>query len=120
MRFLTVYKPSKGEGNPPTQQEMCEMSELVEEGMKAGWLLSTEGCLPSSLGARVRQSTGNVVITDGPFVETKELIGGFALIQAGSKQEAVELTKHFLTVAGDGEVEIRQLYEAPAAASASR
>ena len=120
MRFLCVYKPSKGEGNPPTQQEMCEMSELVEEGMKAGWLLSTEGCLPSSFGARVRQSAGSVVVTDGPFAETKEQIGGFALIEAASKQEAIELTKRFLRVGGDGEVEIRQLYEAPAAASASR
>jgi hypothetical protein len=120
MRFLTVYKPSKVEGNPPTQQDMAEMGKLIEEGMKAGWLLSTEGCLPSSLGARVRQSAGKVVITDGPFAETKEPIGGFALIQAASKQEAIEVTKHFLTVAGDGEVEIRQLYEAPAAASASR
>ena len=52
-------------------------------------------------------------VTDGPFTESKELIAGFALIQAGSKEEAVEYVKEFLTVAGDGETEIRQIYEAP-------
>ena len=55
---------------------------------------------------------------DGPFAETKELVGGFALIQAESKQAAIDLTKHFLQVAGGGETEIRQVYEAPAAVSA--
>jgi len=56
-------------------------------------------------------------VTDGPFTETKELVGGFAIIRASSKQEAVEHTKYFLQVAGAGETEIRQLYEAPPAAS---
>lgn len=96
------------------------MGKLVEEGMKAGWLVSTEGCLPSSLGARVRLSDGKFTVTDGPFAETRELVGGFAIVEANSKQEAIELTKHFLQVAGGGETEIRQLYEAPAAASATR
>jgi hypothetical protein len=98
---------------------MAEMNKLVEEGFKAGWLLSTEGCLPSSAGARVGLSEGKFTVTDGPFAETRELIGGFAIIQASSKQEAIERTKYFLKVAGGGETEIRQLHEAPASASAS-
>ena len=85
--------------------------------MKAGWLLETEGCLPTSAGARVRLSDGKFTITDGPFAEAKEVVGGFAIIRADSKQEAIEHTKYFLQVAGGGETEIRQLYEAPAAAS---
>ena len=120
MRFLCVYKPGKPEGAPPTQQEMAAMGKLVEEAMKAGWLLSTEGCLPSAKGARVRLSDGKFTVTDGPFTEAKELIGGFAIIQANSKEEAIEHTKHFLQVAGGGETEIRELYEAPAAASSTR
>jgi hypothetical protein len=120
MKFLCVYKPGKTEGTPATQQEMAEMGKLVEEAMKSGWLLSTEGCLPSALGARVRLAGGKVTVTDGPFTEAKELIGGFALIQAESKQEAVAYTKHFLNVAGDGEVEIRQLYEAQNTATGTR
>ncbi len=93
------------------------MGKLIEEGMKAGWLLSTEGCLPSAAGARVRLSDGKFVVTDGPFAEAKELVGGFAIIQANSKQEAIERTKYFLQVAGGGETEIRQLHEVPAAVS---
>jgi hypothetical protein len=117
MRFLCLYKPGKPEC-PPTQQEMADMGKFIAEAMKAGWLISTEGCLPTAVGARVRLSEGKYVVTDGPFTETKEVVGGFAIIQANSKQEAVELTKYFLQAAGGGETEIRQLYEVPASASA--
>jgi hypothetical protein len=116
MRFLSLYKPGKPE-QPPTPEAMCAMGKLIEEAMKAGWLLSTEGCLPTSLGARVRLGDGKFTVTDGPFAETKEVVGGFAIIRAGSKQEAIDLTRHFLEVAGGGECEIRQLYEEPAAQS---
>jgi len=118
MRFLCVYKPGKPEGTPPTEREIAEMGKLIEDMTKSGVLLATEGCLPSSLGARVRLSEGKFTVTDGPFAEAKELIGGFALIQAGSKQEAIEHTRRFLKVAGDGETEIRQVYEQPASTSA--
>jgi hypothetical protein len=91
---------------------MGRMGKFIEEMMKSGALNSTEGCLPSSNGARVRLSGGKLTVTDEPFTETKELIGGFALLQAKSKQEAIELTKRFLNfVGGEGECELRQLYE---------
>ena len=115
MRFLCLYKPGKAE-RPPAQEEMAAMGKLIGEAMQAGWLIATEGCLPSSAGARVRLAEGKFTVTDGPFAETKELVGGFAIIRASSKQEAIELTRHFLQVAGGGETEIRQLHEAPAAA----
>ena len=111
MRFLCLYKPSKQEGVPPTQQEMVEMGKLIEEQVKSGVLLATEGCLPTAKGARVRLSGGKFTVTDGPFTEAKEVVGGFALIQANSKEEAIEQTKRFLKVAGDGETEIRQVFE---------
>ena len=111
MKFLCIYKPSKKEGTPPTQQEMDQMGKLIEDWMKSGVLLATEGCLPSALGARVRQSDGKVTVTDGPFTESKELVGGFALIRVNSKAEAIERTKIFLNIAGDGETEIRQVWE---------
>lgn len=110
MRFLSIYKTAE-RTVPPTQEEMARMGKLIEEGMKEGWLLSTEGCLPSALGARVRRSGSNTSITDGPFTEAKELVGGFALLKVNSKQEAVDLTRRFLQVAGEGECELRQLYE---------
>jgi hypothetical protein len=113
MKFLCVYKPSKPEGTPPTEHEMREMGKLIEDGFKSGWLLSTEGCLPSAKGARVRLTNGKISVTDGPFTEAKEIIGGFAVIKADSKDEAIELTRRFLLIAGDGESEIRQVYEPP-------
>ena len=114
MRFLCLYKPGKPEGGAPTQEHMEAMGKLIQEGMEAGWLLSTEGCLPTAKGARVRLADKKYTVIDGPFAETKEVVGGFAIIQAASKEEAVELTKHFLEVAGGGETEIRQLHEAAA------
>jgi hypothetical protein len=74
--------------------------------MKAGWLLSTEDCLPTSLGARVRGSDGRVTVTDGPFTEAKEVIGGFAILKANTKQDAIELARKFLLVVGQGRVRV--------------
>jgi hypothetical protein len=111
MKFLSIYK-SQERNTPPSQEEMSRMGKLVEEGFKAGWLLSTEGCLPSALGARVRLSGDKLTVTDGPFTEAKELVGGFAILRTNSKQEAIELAKQFLSVVGNGECELRQVYEA--------
>ena len=88
------------------------MGQLIEEFTNSDILISTEGCLPSAKGARVRMSGGKFTVTDGPFTEAKEIVGGFALIRAKSKEEAIEHTKKFLKVAGDGESEIRQIFEA--------
>ena len=110
MKFLSIYKHVE-RNIPPTQDEMARMGKLIEEGFKAGWLVATEGCLPSALGARVRRAGSNISVTDGPFTEAKELVGGFAILQANSKQEAIELTRKFLQIAGEGECELRQLYE---------
>ena len=111
MRYLCIYKPAKAEGAPPTQTEMEKMGKYIEQSFKEGTLLATEGCLSSALGARVRKTNGQFKVTDGPFTEAKELVGGFALIHTKSKAEAVAFTKKFMNVAGDGEVEIRQVYD---------
>ena len=110
MKFLSIYKHAERNA-PPSQEEMVRMGKLVEDGMKAGWLLATEGCLPTALGARVRSSNGSLTVTDGPFTEAKEVVGGFAILKANSKQEAIQLAKDFLNAVGDGECELRQLYE---------
>jgi hypothetical protein len=87
------------------------MGKLIEEGFKAGWLVSTEGCLPSALGARVRRSGDKLSVMDGPFTESKEVVGGFAILKANSKEEAIQMVKDFLKVVGEGECELRQIYE---------
>ena len=110
MRFLSIYSAVE-RNTPPTPEEMAAMGKAIEDAMKAGWLLATEGCLPTKLGARVRRSEGRVTVTDGPFAESREVVGGFAILKANSKEEAIELVKNFLAYVGQGECELRQLYE---------
>jgi len=116
MRFLCVYRPGVPENDdPPSQEEMTAMGKLIEEMTRAGVLLAAEGCLSSARGARVRIDGGKYTVVDGPFPETKELIAGLCLLQVKSKAEAIEWTKRFLSVVKEGESEIRQLHETPAA-----
>jgi hypothetical protein len=109
MRYLSIYKHVET-NEPPTPEMMARMGALIETSMKAGTLVATEGCLPSALGARVRKDGERITVTDGPFTETKELVGGFAILEARSKEHAIELAKEFLAVAGGGECELRQIY----------
>jgi hypothetical protein len=111
VRFLSIYKTAET-GAPPTMEHVEQMQKLIEEAMRAGWLLATEGCLPSAKGARVRRTDDKITVTDGPFTESKELVGGFAILEAASKQEAIEMAKTFLKIAGNGECELRQIYTA--------
>lgn len=121
MRFLSIWKAVET-NVPPTPEMMERMGRLIEEMTRSGELIATEGCLPSALGARVRKTGKKISVTDGPFTESKELIAGFALLEADSKEHAIEQCKRFMDVAGDGECEIRQIYvESPeATAQASR
>jgi hypothetical protein len=110
MRFLSLYKTPE-RNTPPTPEEMCQMGKLVEDWMKSGKLLATEGCLPSSFGARVRVDGGKFSVSDGPFTESKEVVGGFAILNAPSKEAAVDYAREFLQFMGTGECELRQLYD---------
>jgi hypothetical protein len=111
---MMLYKPGRESDAPPTQKEMAEMGQFIEEMAREGVLLSTDGLQPSSKGSRVRISGGKFTVTDGPFTETKELIAGFAIVQVKSKAEAIELAERFLKLAGDGESEIRLMHDMPA------
>jgi hypothetical protein len=108
MRFLSIYKTPE-RNFPPSPEEIERMGKFIEESMKAGWLVGTEGCLPSALGARVRTSKGQITVSDGPFTESKEVVGGFALLEAPSKAAAIDLVRQFLQFTGEGECELRQL-----------
>jgi hypothetical protein len=97
----------------PSEQLMADMGKLIEELTRTGQLVSTAGLRPTAEGVRVRlQRGGRLTAVDGPFTETKEVIGGYAILEAHSKAEAVELTRRFLMVHGtdwDVECEVRQL-----------
>jgi hypothetical protein len=112
MKFVSIFthEPTNG---APTPELIAHMGKLIEEGMKAGWLLATEGVQWGTVGTRVRKAGGKITVSDGPFTEAKEVIGGYALLQASSKEHAVELARRFLAVAGDGQCEMYQLFEAP-------
>ena len=116
MKFLSIYshEAKSAPSGPPSPEMMATMGKLIEEGMKAGWLLATEGIAGGSKPVRVQSAGGKITVTDGPFAEAKEVLGGYALIQARSKEEAIELTRNFLKVAGDGICEVHQLFEMPA------
>jgi hypothetical protein len=119
MRFLIMVKGKENAGPPPNAL-MGAIARLGEEATKAGVLIENGGLLPSALGARVRLSARNLAVTDGPFAETKELIGGYAVYDVKSKQEAIDWASRFMQLHKDhwpgweGEAEIRQIFEAPA------
>ena len=120
MRFMMLYKPGRESDAPPSPEEMAKVGRLIEEMARAGVLPATDGLAPSSKGARVRIDGGTFTVVDGPFAETKELISGYAIVNATSKEHAIELAKRFLEVMGEGESEIRLMHEAPAFEQDSR
>jgi hypothetical protein len=111
MRFMMIVKASKDSeaGLLPTEEQLAEMAKYNEQLVKAGLLLAGEGLQASSKGARVRFAGTRRTVIDGPFTETKELIAGFWLIQAKSKDEAIEWAKR--VPFQEGEVEVRQVFE---------
>lgn len=118
MRFMMIVKasPDYEAGKPPNPELMAAVARLGEAQMKQGVLLMTGGLLPSSAGARVYASGDSLEVKDGPFSETKELIGGFAIMQCRSRAEAIEHGRAFMQlhrrVMGptyEGQLEIRQL-----------
>ena len=114
MRCLGLLKADKDSeaGVPPTPELIARMGEFMEEITKAGILLATDGLHPTSKGKRVKLSGGKVTVIDGPFTESKELIASYALFEVESMDEAVEWTTRFLKVLGQGECEIRPIFEA--------
>jgi hypothetical protein len=116
MRFMMIVKASKDSeaGKMPSEELLSAMGKYNEELMKAGALVDLSGLHPTSKGARIKFSGGKRTVVDGPFAETKELIGGFWIIQVKSKAEAIEWAKRAPAPHGEnaeGEIEIRQIFE---------
>ena len=109
-RFLMYEIDDKAvaTNTPPSPELMAEMGKLIEETTKSGILVATGGLGPNS--THVRTSGTKVSVTDGPFTETKELTGGFALVEVTSKAEAIEWAKRFRKIVGDGESVIQEVF----------
>jgi hypothetical protein len=110
MKFLMTYHPGPNAA-PPTPETMAAIAKYGEEQTKKGVLLMTGGLVRPSTGIRVRLSGQQFSVLDGPYAETKELIDGFALINAATKEEALEHARSFMQIAGDGESEILAVYD---------
>jgi len=113
MRVLGLLKAdaSSERGDPPSPELLERMGKFVEEVTAAGVMIASDGLQPSSQGARVKLSGGKFVVTDGPFTETKELVASYALLEVPTMAEAIRWTKRFLEVLGQGECEIRPLFD---------
>jgi hypothetical protein len=111
MRFMMIVKasPESESGAMPTEQEIAEMTVFNEQLASAGALLAGEGLHPSSSGARVTFAGGTPTVTEGPFAATEELIAGFWIIQAASREEALEWAKR--VPFRDGQVELRRIFD---------
>lgn len=113
MRFLSMIRINESGNMRPDERLMQEMGKLIDEMTREGTLVRTAGLRPTSEGKRVRLRRGGTLsVLDGPFTETKEVIGGYAVLEASSMEQAIELTKRFLRVHGDEwdlECEVRQL-----------
>jgi len=110
MRFISIYKPKKN--TLPSPQMMEAMGKFIGEALSAGVLLATEGFGESTKAdARILLENGKLQVVDGPFTEAKEVIGGFAVMQVKTREEMLDWTKRFLKIAGDGEADIRALFD---------
>lgn len=103
MRFMMMIRSDESAPMSfvPTHELMDAIGKLSDEMTAAGVLLDTGGLLPSAKGARLDLAGGAITLTDGPFTETKELIGGYAILRAKSKEEAIQLGTQFLQVHAD-------------------
>jgi len=109
MRYMLMTKNDPNNPvTPPSPEMYAAMDKLIEEMTKAGVLLATGGLSPNPV--QIKSSGGKISITDGPFTEAKEAVVGFALVEAKSKEEAIEFSRRFWQVAGDGAGEIYEVF----------
>jgi hypothetical protein len=113
MRYMVMHYQTEAmeQGVKPSPEEQAEIGRYMQEAAQSGVLLSGEGVGPSSQGARVEVSDGDVRVIDGPFAEAKELIAGFAILDVDSLAEAVEHARKFALMVGTHRVDIRRVLE---------
>ena len=115
MRFMMIVKHAEKQG-PPPKGLMDAITKLAEDDTRAGTMVGSGGLGPTALGARVRVSKGQLTVTDGPFTEAKEVVGGFALFELKSKEEALKGAVRFMELhkkhwpGWEGETEVRQMF----------
>ena len=109
MKFLMTYASTSKV--PPTPEQMAAIGKFSQEMAATGNLLMTGGLQRPTKGTRVQFAGGKFTVLDGPYAETKELIDGFALIDVKSHEEALALAERFMSIAGEGDGEVLQVYD---------
>lgn len=116
MKFMLIVKHSKEPSTPPPPELLDAVGKVANEAVKAGTMIGNGGLLPTATGARVQLSNGRISVTDGPFAEAKEIIGGYAQFELPSKEEAVQSAIRFMELhkqywpGWEGEAEVRQMF----------
>lgn len=110
MRFLMTYESSP-DAPPPSPETLARLGAYTQKNLANGTVIMTGGLVRPSTGIRIRNEGGKVSVTDGPFAESKELIDGFAVVSASSKEEAIAIATEFVQIAGDGTGEILQMFD---------
>jgi hypothetical protein len=111
MRFLGYTLADESTPIPPPPPGLMEeMGAFVEEATKAGVILATGGIAPTAMGAKITLHDGQFTVLDGPFTEAKELVGGWALLECRDLDDAIEWSKRFVSVLGEGEVRVRPVF----------
>jgi hypothetical protein len=105
-RFMAAHKTRGASGAAPTPQLQAAMGKLIQEMSESGTLLSTEGFPPTSTWSRLKSADGRHIVVDGPFTESKELIGGFVTIEVKSKEEAIDWLRRYADVVGAEEIDL--------------
>ena len=113
MRFMVMHYQTQDmeDGIPPSLETQAAIGQYMQDSAMSGVLLSGEGVHPSSSGARVEVTDGNVRVIDGPFAEAKELIAGFAILEVDSLAEAIEHARKFALLVGSERVDVRRVVE---------
>ncbi len=114
MRYLIIFHGPESGVPLPSEDAIKAMGAFMTEIGEAGYLLAADGLLPSSKGVKVRKNGDDITVTDGPFAEAKEMIGGIAIVDVPTKDVAIDIAKRFMALGGDPETEIREMYPEPA------
>ena len=110
MKFLMIFESDRN-APPPSPETLQKLGAYTQRMLASGTVVLTGGLVRPSHGIRIQSEGGKITVTDGPFAESKELIDGFAVVNAANKEEAIALSKEFMQIAGDGKGEILEMFD---------
>jgi hypothetical protein len=111
MKILSIFTLDRATAEPPTPAQMETMGKFIEDLKRKGALIDTGGVIDGSLELKVERKRGKSTVTDGPFAEAKELVGGYALLDVSGREQAIEFTNQFLDIVGEATCYLHEVSE---------